>query len=121
MFFTYNQNNSGGGFAYDEKRGISHYVIIEADDAVEANDKAEGIGLYFDGDGDCPCCGDRWCASDKTDGTEFPSVYDEIIEWGENVQETMPGGQFMIKWMNGYEGFVHYKNGDIAGFWKNQA
>lgn len=87
MFFTYNQNNSGGSFTYDKVWGISEYVIIEADSADEANDIAEGIGLYFDGcaDGmDCECCGDRWYrAWDDEDGEDEPSVYGKPI--GETV------------------------------------
>lgn len=47
MFYTYNQNNSGGFFKITKK--IKHYVIIEADSAKEANKKAEHIGIYFDG------------------------------------------------------------------------
>ncbi|MFE4367966.1 MULTISPECIES: DUF7296 family protein [unclassified Streptomyces] len=58
-FYEFHQNNSGGGFDYDEDNGISVYVIIEAGSADVANARAEKIGLYFDGEGDCPCCGDR--------------------------------------------------------------
>ena len=61
-FYTYIQNNSGGEF--DLSDTIGHYVIIEAASEAEANDRAENIGLYFNGADDCgrdcPCCGDRW-------------------------------------------------------------
>ncbi len=38
-------------------------------------------GLYFDGEGDCPCCGSRWSSqwSDEN-GTEEPTIYYQAIE-----------------------------------------
>lgn len=78
-FFTYDQNNSGGRFDVDDKGGIAEAVIIEADSADEANDRAEGLGLYFngtdDGGPDCPCCGDRWYRVSESDGTDEPKIY----------------------------------------------
>lgn len=62
-FFDFSQNNSGGSFVFDEQRGITHFVIVEAMDADHANSVAENIGLYFNGcesGNDCDCCGDRW-------------------------------------------------------------
>lgn len=62
-YFEFNQNNSGGSFEVDEKAGIGHSVIIEANNAIHANAIAENIGIYFNGcdsGSDCPCCGDRW-------------------------------------------------------------
>ncbi len=61
MFYSYRQNNSGGSFIID--KDVTLFVIIEADSNGEADNKAEEVGLYFDGcdDGrDCSCCGDRW-------------------------------------------------------------
>jgi len=63
MWFEYRQNNSGGSFRFDKKKGISVYVWVEAEDAAAADKRAEDIGLYFNGCDsgcDCPCCGDRW-------------------------------------------------------------
>jgi hypothetical protein len=79
-FYTFNQNNSGGGFDRDED--VSHYVIIEADSAFAANTKAESVGIYFNGcdDGtDCSCCGDRWCEV-WGKGDEAPLIYDKAPE-----------------------------------------
>lgn len=62
MFYEFQQNNSGGSFTISEKDGIGQIVIIEAKDYREANERAEEIGLYFDGcykGLDCSCCGDR--------------------------------------------------------------
>lgn len=61
--YIFTQNNSGGSFDFDEKSGITHYVFIEAKDYKDANERAQNIGIYFNGcdEGlDCECCGDRW-------------------------------------------------------------
>ncbi|MET9480958.1 hypothetical protein [Streptomyces sp. NPDC006638] len=105
MFFTYNQNNSGGGFDFDEARGISQYVIVEAADADEADDRAERIGLYFGGAGDCACCGDRWYAASGWDATNVPSIYGEPVE-SANID---------TKWMGeNPDAFVHYADGRVV-------
>lgn len=80
MFFTYLQNNSGGGFDTDGARGISNVVIIEANSSSAARARAESIGIYFDGvasGDDCACCGDRWYAA--WTGDDSPSYYSTPI------------------------------------------
>jgi len=82
MFYAFSQNNSGGSFHDDHVSGVSKFVIIEADSADEANERAEAIGLYFNGcdDGrDCSCCGDRWYPTSKREGEEVPSIYGEPV------------------------------------------
>lgn len=75
-FFQYSQNNSGGMFT-----GPAHYVIIEAQDYKMANALAETHGLYFDGSGDCRCCGNRWCEQAKwSDADVVPSIYGQPVE-----------------------------------------
>lgn len=74
VWFEYRQNNSGGSFQIDND--VSIYVLIQAEDRVSANRKAEEVGIYFNGvsDGrDCDCCGDRW--SEPWDELEEFSVY----------------------------------------------
>lgn len=64
-FFDYSQNNSGGGFDMDDAKGICETVIVEAENAEDADRHAEEIGLYFNGCAsglNCSCCGDRWRA-----------------------------------------------------------
>lgn len=118
MFYTFSQNNSGGHFDYDAKEGISHHVIVEADDEKEAVWLAEKIGLYFDGEGDCSCCGARWsdylCGSDKT---ETPMIYETAVEPGSDY-EKQDKPSWQTKWMDGAEGFIHYKDGRIEPFWE---
>lgn len=76
MFYTFDQNNSGGQFVQGEDTAL--YMIFEAISAEEANDRAESAGLYFNGcedDIDCPCCGDRWSKQWSDDGYAAPSIY----------------------------------------------
>lgn len=95
MWFTFNQNNSGGSFVFDEDSGITHYVIIEARDYKDANHRAEDIGIYFDGcsnNMDCSCCGDRWYpAWDGYKGSEFPAIYDKNIREDNGYRSKYPG------------------------------
>jgi len=105
-FYEFNQNNSGGSFHFDEEAGITHFVIVEANNANQANALAEAIGIYFDGcnDGrDCDCCGDRWYEQWREDaGNDVPSIYGEPV-----VNATA-----YHKWMDdGKEIVVHYLDG----------
>jgi len=63
-WYVYYQNNSGGSFTHDAGRGIGIEVAIEAPTGRVADARAEDIGLYFDGAGDCSCCGDRWISKE---------------------------------------------------------
>lgn len=115
-FYHYSQNNSGGSFAHDPAAGISHFVIIQAFSAAHANERAESIGLYFDGDGDCPCCGERWSEQSVgwDEGYAVPSIYGTVV----NLDGPMDRGDgFSIKWIDGPEGYVHYLDGTVRGFW----
>jgi hypothetical protein len=101
MFYTFNQNNSGGSFIRNSERGIDEKVIIEATNADEANNKALQIGIYFNGvdsGADCPCCGDRWWPVGDSDGDSTPSVYGMPIEEDNGYS---------------YSGYIHYLGGAI--------
>jgi len=63
FWYLYRQNNSGGTFI---KPAV--VVYIQAPDADQADIAAEDYGLYFDGDGDCPTCGNRWHRAGTEDG-----------------------------------------------------
>jgi hypothetical protein len=106
-FYDYHQNNSGGSFSVNHAKGLSHYVIVEADSEQEANRIAMDLGLYFDGVDlgyDCSCCGDRW-SEFWGDATDTPTLY------GAPIKPTEKGG-----WIKGYNGYVHYKDGRVEGF-----
>jgi len=118
-WFFFNQNNSGGYFDFDAVRGISRAVLIQAKNAEEANFKAEAIGIYFDGEDDCPCCGDRWSkVDDAYDGTDDPMVYGDRVEADSKFEKG--NGILNIQWMEdrGPEGYMHFKDGTFKGFWK---
>lgn len=110
-FFTYDQNNSGGSFHFDAEHGISTQVIVQARDAREANDRARYIGLYFDGAGDCSCCGDRWYEQ-YGEGYDTPLIYE-----GCNITAWMRGKYFM-KWQapDRPEVYVHLYDDRFMGF-----
>ena len=76
MFYTFNQNNSGGRFHLDKDTAL--VMIFEAPSAKVASALAEDAGLYFNGceDGiDCECCGDRWHHPWNEKGDAVPSNY----------------------------------------------
>lgn len=114
-WYHYRQNNSGGSFSYSEYSGISVNVWIEADNAILADERAQAIGLYFDGDGDCSCCGDRWYpkASYWNDDPE--------LEDPPQPEETMKRDEFDSwsgrKWRadGEYETFVHPVDKEFYG------
>lgn len=103
-FYTYDQNNSGGIVDIDEKNGITVFVIVEADNADQANRRAEEIGLYWDGVDrgmDCECCGDRWYRADPDDpGDDTPKL--EVLEF---FTRYAPEGRVIA---------IHYLDGSIA-------
>ncbi|MGL4850888.1 MAG: DUF7296 family protein [Clostridium sp.] len=76
MFYTYNQNNSEGYFIVNDD--VAHFIIIEANNEDEANEKMKAIVENYSDF--CPCCGERWrdrCHSKK----KYPSI------WGKNLYE----------------------------------
>lgn len=111
-FYEFKQNNTGGSFVISEPEGLTVHVIIEADNADEANAIAEQKGIYFDGcdsGNDCPCCGDRWYRVCEGDGSVKPSVYGDALEENRSIH--------LYGWApEGMEICVHYKNGSIEWF-----
>lgn len=109
-FFEYNQNNSGGGFDFQEWK-LTNYVIIEANSDDDANFKALSLGLYFDGDGDCSCCGDRWYEAYGT-GDKVPSHYGTPVA---EATETEP--KWHVNWMGeNPDIYVHYLDGRVEAY-----
>jgi hypothetical protein len=81
-WYRFSQNNSGGSFQDDPHAGIGYEVWIEAISADAANARAEGIGIYFDGDGDCSCCGNRWSEAWSSEGrAEAPTEVRLVTDW----------------------------------------
>lgn len=73
-YYHYRQNNSGGSFT-----GPAINVYIEADTPEEADAIAIQNGLYFDGEGDCSCCGDRWYSTSEHNAEDNPDT--EPSDW----------------------------------------
>ncbi len=106
-FFTFTQNNSGGNFVFDKNAGITHHVIVEGNTREHAIDRAEDIGLYFDGYGDCPCCGYRWSTPWEDEASECPEIYGQSIEDYFKPDDT--GRRSAILWMKpNPEVVIHY-------------
>lgn len=80
-YYDFSQNNSGGRWKVDENYGQN--TIIAARNVKEANQRAEEVGIYFDGCNagmDCKCCGDRWSSQWEESKDLEPCVYGEPIE-----------------------------------------
>lgn len=104
-WFEFKQNNSGGSFDHDPRKGIGFAVYVEADDAEHANYRARRIGLYFNGceSGiDCSCCGDRWSEAWRNEGSNTIEGYD----WKEG----------MVKLRGGVEGEEPFLSWDIPSY-----
>lgn len=89
-FHTFSQNNSGGTWKLGDL--ITYYVIVEADSAQEANNRAQDLGIYFygvDAGIDCECCGDRWSPA-YDNGDADPNIFgtapEEFHDW--NAKDT---------------------------------
>lgn len=93
-FYSYIQNNSGGGYVGP------HVLIVEARNAAEANLVAQTHGVYFDGcyrGLDCDCCGDRWHEQwFDEDGFDEPGVYESG-----NLRENWITGDIVICYFDG--------------------
>lgn len=79
-WYTYRQNNSGGRF-----KGPALFVFVEALNAAHANQIAETAGVYFDGEGDCQCCGYRWDRAREDSGQPEPTL--EPDDWSRKQAE----------------------------------
>lgn len=110
-WYHFGQNNSGGTFVHDSTAGIGHRVLVQATSHHEANRKAQDIGLYFHGIGDCECCGNRWHEQwDADEGTVEPMVYDEVME---PCTEAI-ALQNLGKWDWGIPSYMHFFDGTFS-------
>lgn len=74
MFYLFNQNNSGGSYELPFEN-----VIVEANSADEANALATTVGVDFDSDDYCDCCGEYWTRLDDDDKWAMFSTLDELL------------------------------------------
>jgi len=109
MFYVYAQNNSNARFDFDKEAGITHYVVIEADNADEADIRAFEIGLYFGfAPSDCSHCGSRWKLAE-----ESRLDPEETIEPHMFLVEDVPSNRDFV---GKKEMCVHYLNGTKEWF-----
>lgn len=114
-FYTFSQNNSGGYFVVDENAGVAEYLIIEANDAKEANEKLSEIGKNVDGFWNyCECCGERWNLAweDDDEGKPEPMIYGEPIA---NLTQEMFRHQTFVHYLDGtikHHAFKQKENND---------
>jgi len=94
-FYHFGQNNSGGGYAYDEVVAVS--VVFEASSPEEANAFARAKGVFDYGY--CECCGPRFYEQHQYSG------YDSVEEAFN--QNTFYKGKSFV---------VHYKDGSVKRF-----
>ena len=125
MFYSFDQNNSGGFFIINDK--VCHRILIEADTKEDAIAKAEELGCYWDGVAqgiDCPCCGDRWYGCDAVDIEKYTTeghtatVYGGIYDSAEDKWNARYGRYEIVEkpaWiesfgMSVYTGKVRFKD-----------
>jgi len=110
-FYNYRQNNSGGSFELNDS--VSYNVIIEANSGAEADERAEEIGMYFNGcenDMDCPCCGDRWYSAQGEEGDATPLLFKKPAE--EHFECWAKLGDVYC--------YVYYLNGEVQALRKKE-
>ena len=103
-FFHFSQNNSGGSFDINDRVTVS--VYIEALNADDANDRAERIGIYFNGCStgqDCSCCGDRWYSAY---GSPAFTNLQEIINQYDEMENGKDSWRKRSQWADDNEPFV---------------
>ena len=84
QFYHFRQNNSGGDFTIDDIIGIGPHVYIQANSVEEAMERAEKLGIYFNGcdsGRDCSCCGDRWSEPWDSDASDLVVIDDLVREY----------------------------------------
>lgn len=95
-WYEFSQHNTGGSFDHDPERGIGYSVWVEAESYEEANERAESIGLYFDGCDagiDCDCCGDRWYRKGSySSGDPVPTRYGKTFEPADDKSPSVEWG-----------------------------
>lgn len=103
MFYTIDQNNSGGYFIQNEY--VDEFVIVEANTPYEAvyklNKIVEDYSEY------CECCGERWCydVDDFNSVSEQPTLYNKPIE----EYKSWWNGSVIIYYLDGRKDIIKLK------------
>ena len=104
MFYTIDQNNSGGYFIQNDD--VDEFVIVEANSPYEAvyklNKIVEDYSEY------CECCGERWYYDIDyfNSVTEEPSIYNKPI----SEYKSWWNGSVIIYYLDGRKEMVKLKS-----------
>lgn len=86
-YYLYNQNNANGRFELNDRYGIGHFVIIEARNYEEANNKLDEVtGGYSSG---CECCGSRWVTFYSENDSDIYQDLEESFKYVELVSKSL--------------------------------
>lgn len=103
-FYTFYQNRINGcGYEVDEEEHTSRYVIIEADSADDANQRARQIGMAWDG---------RWPKVGEASSDDTPSVFSEPVGTLEQPPDRFNIATELDKPLI----TIHYQDGHIETF-----
>lgn len=108
QFYTFVQTNSLGTWVVDAELG--GLTVIEAYSSEEANERAQALGIYFNGvkeRKDCECCGDRWYSVTAGDGKDKPEYYGTEITLDNHMQDTF---------LRHYSIRIHYLDGNVVKY-----
>lgn len=108
MFYTFYQVHSN--LRHNPDKGISRFVIFEAETAFHANAQANKNGMTWD---HLTGVGNRWYSVSNKDAQDEPSALGFEIDLLSDFDPELPTS----KLVNGPEGYVHYLDGDVVGFW----
>jgi hypothetical protein len=114
-FHTFNQNNSGGAFVITDD--LAMYVIVEGANIDQIVERAQALGIYFDGcetGEDCPCCGDRWDMPWRDELSEQPEVYGELVVNSHVLTDSLLVNEDAF-------GVIHYLDGTRVRFYREDA
>lgn len=110
MYFCFYQTLPDSELVYNEEKGISRYVIFEAESAFHANSRAEENDFKWDA---LTGVGDQWYSVSNKDEQEEPRALGFEIDLLADLDPEVP----ITKLMDGAEGFVHFLDKQIVGFW----
>lgn len=110
MYFCFYQVLPDPQLVYNEEKGISRFVIFEAESAFHANARATENKMKWD---DLTGYGDQWYSVSKKDEQDEPRALGLEIDLLADLDPELP----VTKLMGGAEGFVHFLDKQIIGFW----
>jgi len=97
-------------YRFKESKGISRFVVVEAETTFDVNYRAKRLGIIWD---PLTGCGESWYSMSKKDAHHEPTVFGFDVDLWSDFDQELP----FEKEMMGPEGFVHFLDKEIVGFW----